>query len=389
MKKNQLQNVFPVLFGFFIMGFCDVVGITATHVKADFGLSDTMSNMIPVALFSMFLLFSVPTGILMNKIGRKRTVLISNIITIVAMFLPLIGYTFALCIVSFALLGIANTMLQVSINPLLSNVVQGDKLSSTITAGQFVKAISSFCGPFIAAYTASELGNWQYIFPIYAVITLISTIWLTATPIQEEPIVADEKGSFINVFSLLKDKTILQLFFGIVFLVGIDVGVNTAAPKILMERCGLDSITAGYGTSMYFAFRTAGSFIGVWLLSRFSSKAFFKITAVITVLALLALIFVANEAAIFALYAVIGLSIANVFSILFSIALQSKPEKANEISGLMVTGVFGGAVVPFVMGLATDNFGSQIGSVVIILVCAFYLLYCSFAVNAKSAIREN
>jgi MFS transporter, FHS family, L-fucose permease len=384
MKKNNLQNVFPVLFAFFIMGFCDVVGITATHVKADFGLSDTMSNMIPVALFSMFLLFSVPTGILMNKIGRKRTVLISNVITIIAMFIPLIGYTYVLCLLSFVLLGIANTMLQVSINPLLSNVVKGEKLSSTITAGQFVKAISSFCGPFIAAYTASELGNWQYIFPIYAVITLISTIWLTATPIQEEQIVADDKESFINVFSLLKDKTILQLFFGIVFLVGIDVGVNTAAPKILMERCGLDSITAGYGTSMYFAFRTAGSFIGVWLLSRYSSKAFFKITAFITVLALLALIFITNEAAIFALYAVIGLAIANVFSILFSIALQSKPEKANEISGLMITGVFGGAVVPFVMGLATDAFGSQIGSVVIILVCAFYLMYCAFAVNAKS-----
>ncbi|RZJ55742.1 MAG: MFS transporter [Flavobacterium sp.] len=384
MKKNQLQSVFPVLFGFFIMGFCDVVGITATHVKADFGLSDTMSNMIPVALFSMFLLFSVPTGILMNKIGRKRTVLISNIITIVAMFIPLIGYTFALCLVSFALLGIANTMLQVSINPLLSNVVQGEKLSSSITAGQFVKAVSSFCGPFIAAYTASELGNWQYIFPIYAVITLISTIWLTATPIQEETVTDERNGSFANVFSLLNDKTILQLFFGIIFLVGIDVGVNTAAPKILMERCGLDSISAGYGTSMYFAFRTAGSFIGVWILSRFSSKTFFKITSVITVLALLALIFITNETAIFTLYAVIGLSIANVFSILFSIALQSKPEKANEISGLMITGVFGGAVVPFVMGLATDTFGSQIGSVIIILICAFYLLYCSFAVKAKN-----
>lgn len=387
MKKNQLQNVFPVLFGFFIMGFGDVVGITATHVKTDFGLSDTMSNMIPVALFSMFLLFSVPTGILMNKIGRKRTVLISNIITIIAMFLPLIGYTFALCLVSFALLGIANTMLQVSINPLLSNLVQGEKLSSSITAGQFVKAVSSFCGPFIAAYTASELGNWQYIFPIYAVITLISTIWLTATPIQQEKITTENNGSFVNVFNLLKDKTILQLFFGIIFLVGIDVGVNTAAPKILMERCGLDSISAGYGTSMYFAFRTAGSFIGVWILSKFSSVIFFKTTSVITVFALLALIFTTNETAIFALYAIIGLSIANVFSILFSIALQSKPEKANEISGLMITGVFGGAVVPFIMGLATDKFGSQFGSVIIILICAFYLLYCSFAVKAKNTIH--
>ena len=71
-NENSISKILPLLFGFFIMGFCDVVGITSTHVKADFGLSDTMSNMIPVALFSMFLLFSVPTGVLMNKIGRKR-----------------------------------------------------------------------------------------------------------------------------------------------------------------------------------------------------------------------------------------------------------------------------------------------------------------------------
>ncbi|PKB18833.1 sugar MFS transporter [Flavobacterium sp. 5] len=384
MKNNYLSSVLPVLFGFFIMGFCDVVGITSTHVKADFGLSDTMSNMIPVALFSMFLLFSVPTGILMNAIGRKRTVLLSNVITIIAMFLPLIGYTFTICLIAFALLGIANTILQVSLNPLLTNVVQGDKLSSNITAGQFVKAISSFCGPFIAAYAATQLGNWQYIFPIYAVITLISTVWLMATPIQEE-VSINKVSSFLSVFSLLKDKSILILFLGIVFLVGIDVGVNTAAPKILMERCGMSTIDASYGTSMYFAFRTAGSFIGVWLLAKYSPKVFFKITTIITVLALITLVFITNQAAIFSIYAVIGLAIANVFSILFSMALQSRPEKANEISGLMITGVFGGAVIPFVMGMASDTFGSQVGSVVIILLCAVYLLYCAFAVNTEKA----
>lgn len=382
MKNNQLPAVLPVLFGFFIMGFCDVVGIISTHVKTDFGLTDTMSNLIPVALFSMFLLFSIPTGMLMNVIGRKRTVLLSNVITVIAMFLPLLGYTFIICLIAFALLGIANTILQVSLNPLLTNVVEGNRLSSNITAGQFVKAISSFCGPFIAAYAASKLGNWQYIFPIYAVITLISTVWLMATPIQEEAVI-QKASSFAGVFLLLKDRTILLLFLGIVFLVGIDVGVNTAGPKILMERCRMDSISAGYGTSMYFAFRTAGSFIGVWLLAKFSSKTFFKISSVITVFVLLALVFTAHKATIFGLYAVIGLSIANVFSIIFSMALQSMPEKANEISGLMITGFFGGAVIPFIMGLASDLLGSQTGSVLIILICAFYLMYCAFAVSAS------
>ena len=387
-KENSISKMLPVLFGFFIMGFCDVVGITSMHVKEDLLNSyspefrDTLSNLIPVALFSMFLIFSIPTGMLMNKIGRKKTVLLSNVITIVAMFIPLIQYTFVMSLLAFALLGIANTILQVSLNPLLANVVQGDKLTSSLTAGQFVKAISSFCGPFIAAFAASILGNWQYIFPIYALITLISTIWLMATSIDEEPLAA-KASSFGSVFNILKDKTIFILFLGIIFVVGVDVGLNTAAPKILMERCGMNSIDAGYGPSMYFAFRTAGAFIGAILLAKFSSVKFFKIITVVAVVALVGLVFAVDKIVIFALFAIIGFAIANVFSIIFSLAIQSRPDKANEISGLMITGVFGGAVIPFVMGLTSDMLGSQIGSVLIILLSAVYLLFCAFLVKPK------
>jgi len=387
-NNNSISKILPVLFGFFIMGFCDVVGITSMHVKEDLlgnyspEFRDTLSNLIPVALFSMFLIFSIPTGILMNKIGRKKTVLLSNVITIAAMFIPLIQYSFVMSLLAFALLGIANTILQVSLNPLLTNVVQGDKLTASLTAGQFVKAISSFCGPFIAAFAASMLGNWQYIFPIYALITLVSTIWLIATPIKEEPI-TNKASSFGNVFSLLKDKTILFLFLGIVFVVGVDVGLNTAAPKILMERCGMNSIDAGYGPSMYFAFRTAGAFIGAILLVKYSSTRIFKMITLLASLALIALIFTTGKIAIFALFAIIGISIANVFSIIFSLAIQSRPEKANEISGLMITGVFGGAVIPFVMGLTSDALGSQVGSVLIILISSVYLLFCAYSIKIR------
>ncbi|MDX9748204.1 MAG: MFS transporter [Paludibacter sp.] len=382
-STNSVSGILPVLFGFFIMGFCDVVGITVIHVKEDLlgnyspEFRDTLSNLIPVALFSMFLLFSIPTGMLMNKIGRKKTVLLSNIITIAAMFIPLIEYSFTMSLFAFALLGIANTILQVSLNPLLNNVVQGDKLSSVLTAGQFVKAISSFSGPFIAAFAAASLGNWQYIFPIYAVVTLISTIWLLSVPIQEEAF-ANKASSFSEVFSLLKDKTILSLFLGIVFVVGVDVGINTASPKILMERCGLTSIEAGYGPSMYFAFRTAGAFIGAILLAKFSSVGILRIITTIALIALIALLFAADKIVLFALFAIIGLAIANVFSIIFSLALQARPDKTNEISGLMITGVFGGAVIPFIMGISSDLWGSQIGSVSIILLSTVYLLYSAF-----------
>ena len=388
-ESNSKLSILPVLFGFFVMGFCDVVGITSAHVKEDLlgayspEFRDTLSNMIPVALFSMFLLFSIPTGVLMNRIGRKKTVILSNIITIIAMFIPLIEYTFFMSLVAFALLGIANTILQVSLNPLLTNVVKNDKLlTSSLTAGQFVKAISSFSAPFIAAFAAMQFGNWQYIFPIYAVVTLLSTIWLMATPIEEDP-VAINTTSFGSVFAILKDKTILLLFLGILFVVGVDVGVNTAATKILMERAGLDSIQAGYGPSVYFALRTSGTFLGAFFLARFSSTKFFQVNIVLAVAALVVLIFAGDKFLIFGLYGVIGFTIANVFPIIFGMAIQKRPDKANEISGLMITGVFGGAILPFFMGITSDLIGSQIGSVLVILAGALYLLYAAFSIKTE------
>lgn len=377
MKNQHLSKILPVVFGFFIMGFCDVVGISTMHVKSDFGLSDTMSNMIPVALFSMFLLFSIPTGMLMDKIGRKKTVLLSYLITIVAMFIPLISYNFTSILIAFALLGVANTIIQVALNPLLTNVVDSSKLTSVLTAGQFVKAISSFCGPFIAAFAASMLGNWQYIFPIYAVISIISALWLAATSIEENEIVVS-RNSIVDTFSILKNKTILLSFLGIVAVVGIDVGINTCASKLLIERASLDANTAGYGSSMYFAFRTLGAFAGAFILSKFSSVKFFKISISIALVAITLLLFAPDKLSIFILLGIIGFSISNIFSIIMGLAIQAVPEKTNQISALLVTGISGGALIPIFMGMLTDWMQSQNGSVLVLLFCATFLLITSF-----------
>lgn len=387
-QKTNVSKILPVLFGFFVMGFCDVVGITSAHVKEDLlgaysaDFQDTLSNMIPVALFSMFLFFSIPTGIVMNKIGRKKTVILSNGLTIIAMFIPLLSYSFGMALIAFALLGIANTVLQVSLNPLLTNVVNGDKLTSSLTAGQFVKAISSFSAPFIAAFAATKLDNWQYIFPIYAVITLLSTIWLLFTKINEEP-ETYKINSFGNVLGLLKNKQILLLFLGILFVVGIDVGINTASAKILMERCGLNSIEAGYGPSVYFALRTLGAFMGAFLLSKISVHKFYLANIASAIISLLLLLFVNQKLGIFMIYGLVGFTIANIFPIIYARAIQLRPQNANEISGLMITGVFGGAIIPFFMGITSDYLGSQSGAVVIILIATFYLLGIGLVIKPK------
>jgi fucose permease len=380
----SLSRALPVLFGFFTMGFCDLVGISTSYAATEYGLSEPVANFLPSMVFLWFLIFSIPTGVLMNRLGRKRTVTVSMVITLAAMLLLVIPNSAVICYLSFALLGIGNTILQVSLNPLLTNVVKGDKLTSSLTAGQFIKAVSSFCGPLIAGWAAVSLGSWHYMFPVFAVVTALSTLWLVLTPIEEERQVG-KAISFGAAFGLLRSSTMLLFFLGILFVVGVDVGMNTATPKVLAERCGLSVSEAGWGTSMYFLFRTAGAFIGAFLLARFSERKFFVISMLVAVLAMLDLLLVAKtQLHILLMVAVIGFAIANIFSIIFSLALRHVPGKANEVSGLMIMGVSGGAIIPPVMGFLTKAIGSQAGSLLTILACMAYLLVCSLAVRRAS-----
>ncbi len=385
-NETSYSKLPPVLFGFFIMGFVDVVGIATNYVKQDFALSDTLANLLPMMVFLWFAVFSVPTGLLMNSIGRKKTVVLSMAITFVAMLVPLIAYRFEMVLVAFALLGIGNTILQVSLNPLLSNVVRGERLTSSLTWGQFIKAIASFLGPVIAGFAAATLGNWKMLFPIFAGITLLSTLWLYITTIEENPL-ERKTSSFASCFGLLKDTTILMFFIGIIAVVGIDVGLNITVPKFLMERCNILLDQAGLGTSLYFIARTTGTFVGAILLVRFSARKFFIISMVAAIAGMVVMLSMTKLVAILAFIFIIGFAVANVFSIIFSAALQKKPERANEISGLMIMGVAGGAIIPPLMGIVSDKMG-QGGGLAVLLIAMIYLLIVALTLNKnKTALR--
>ncbi|MDD6253286.1 MAG: MFS transporter [Bacteroidales bacterium] len=374
--SKDFGKVLPVLFGFFVMGFCDVVGISTSYVKLDFNLSETLAGFIPSMVFIWFLLLSIPAAMAMNKAGRKNMVQISNIITVIGMLLPFIKYNFATCMLAFALLGIGNTILQVSLNPLLTNVVKGEALTSSLTAGQVVKAVSSFCGPFIAAFAAGTLGNWKYLFPVFAAVTLLSAIWLLATPIREEA-PENSTSSPGAVFGLLKDSRILFLFLGIFFIVGLDVGVNTVSPKLLIERAGWAVEKAGLGSSVYFVCRTAGALLGSVLLARMNDIKYFRCNILGAAIVLIPLFFLKGAVPMLIMIGATGFLCSSVFSVIYSADLKARPEKANEISGLMITGVSGGAVIPPCMGALADLTGSQAGSLIIIGVCIVYLVWCS------------
>lgn len=386
-KTNLFLGLVPVLFGFFVMGFVDVVGISTSYVQADFGLSEKVSGFLPSMVFLWFLLLSVPTAIMMNKVGRKNTVLVSMAVTLIGMLIPFVQYNLVTCLLAFALLGVGNTILQVSLNPLMTNVVKGETLTSALTGGQVVKAVSSFLGPWIATYVGLQVfGDWKYIFLIYAAITALSGLWLMASPIEREQ--SENVASLGQTFSLLKDKTILLLFLGIVAVVGVDVGTNTLAPKILMERMGLDpslqeSVKAvSHGPMWYFAFRTIGAFIGTALLLKMKPLKYFRIHIIAALAVVGVLYFMEGEYPVLISIGLIGYTCSSIFSVIYGMALQARPEKGNEISGLLITGVCGGAVVPPLMTYATSAMGgSQSGALTIIAIAVCYLIYCSFGIK--------
>lgn len=380
---KNLRTLLPVLFGFFIMGFCDLVGISTSYIKGDFTLSETVAGFIPSMVFFWFLIFSVPTAIIMNRIGRKKTALLGNIFTLIGMLIPFVYYNFMSCMTGFIFLGIGNAILQVSLNPLLTNVVSQGALTSSLTAGQVIKAVSSFCGPLVAAFAAIYLGSWQYIFPIFAVVTLLSSAWLIMTPISESAF--QVKASTVSAtFALLRDRSILLLFLGILFIVGTDVGMNTVTPKLLIERCAMPVENAGFGSSLYFLCRTAGAFVGVIILSKIGETIYFRIHITVALAAMALLYFMTSQIGTLTMVGIIGFACSSIFPVIYSMAMKRMPEKANEISGLMITGVFGGALIPPLMGYAADTIGSQQGSLIIITASMLYLATCALIVKNKN-----
>jgi len=381
-KENSIKKVLPVLFGFFVMGLVDLVGIATNYAKQDFALSDTLANMLPMSVFLWFAVLSVPTSILMNKLGRKQTVILSMLISLVAMILPLITYNFPMMLVAFALLGIGNTIIQVALNPLLTDVVPGNRLTSSLTLGQFIKAIAAFLGPIITGLGARNFGSWKLVFIVFAITTIISGLWLQFTSIREGK-VNKATSTFSATFGLLKDKVILMLFMGILFVVGVDVGLNITIPKFLMERCSISLEQAGLGTSLYFVARTVGTLIGAILLARLSGHKFFIVSVLIAIPALIVMLLIGDLWGILTLIFVVGFSIANIFSIIFSFALKRRSDKANEVSGLMIMGVAGGAIIPLIMGVLSDSFG-QTGGMSLLIIALVYLLLCALRVQESA-----
>ena len=390
MTKTRELTLIPVMLCFFAMGFVDLVGIASNYVKADLHLTDSVANIFPSLVFFWFLIFSVPTGMLMNKLGRKNTVMFSLVVTVLSLLLAFFGKNFAVMLIAFSLLGIGNTLMQTSLNPLVATVLGGENLASTLTFGQFIKAIASFLAPYLAMWGATQVipsfgYDWRVLFAIYFVVGVLATVMLGVTPITEDvnPLIGPQKTvieQLTDCFKLLGKPIVLLSFFGIMCHVGIDVGTNTTAPKILMERLGMTLNDAAFATSLYFIFRTIGCLTGSFFLRVLPNRIFFIISILMMALSMGGLLFGTEPWMLYTAIALVGYGNSNIFSICFAQALTSMPEKQNEVSGLMIMGLFGGTIFPLLMGFTSDAIG-QAGAVIVMTFGVVYLFFYIKQVN--------
>ena len=370
--------LFPILAGFFVMSFCDIIGTVMNQVKAECALSDVTAGFLPSMIFVWFFFISLPTGVLCGRIGRKNAVLVSMAVTVAAMFLPLAAsperwWVYA---VSFALIGIGNTIIQAALPALMSNVVPPEKLTSRISLGQFLKAICAALTPVFVYLTATALGNWKLLFPLYGALTIAAALWLWAAKIPDERATTAgtvPQTTFASCFAMLKNPYVLAMTVGIFFSVGADVGFGCTIPELLKGVYGVDVNTAGMGPTVYFVAKTLAALSGAFIFARVSAAKCFPWAMGVGLVATVAIRFAPTPTAFLVCVFVAALATANSFGMCMGLAIDRVPEKANEITALMVMAIVGGAVVTPVIGFAQGVLGAT-GIMIVLAACIAYLL---------------
>jgi FHS family L-fucose permease-like MFS transporter len=348
-QKVNFKKILPILMAFFVMSFVDLVGIGVDRVSKDMNLSATLAQLIPSAAFLWFLLLSVPVGVMQSRLGKRFMLNIGMGVTALGLLVPFFFYTFEMVLIGFALLGIGNTIVQVSANPLLVDVVPGNRASSFLSFSQFIKAIGSMIGPPLAAVLAAQFGDWKLLFLVFGLVSLLTVVWMGSTKIEESKS-EESKATFASSFKLLGNGFVLLMVLSIFIVVGVDVGFNSNSGQFLIKQFGIDQTAAESGRSFYFFGRMLGTFAGAIMLTRISSRKFFMWTSALGILFLVAILLIKSTAMAWVLIFLIGLSVANIWPLIFSIAIEKYPSRGNEISGLMMMAISGGAVIPLLIG---------------------------------------
>jgi len=365
----------PVFATFYVMGFVDLVGMATGYVKEDFQLSDSLAQLLPSMVFLWFALLSIPTGIFQDRRGKKLTANLGMLLTAVGLMVPFIHYSYMTAIIGFMIIGIGNSILQVSANPLLLDISSDESKAANLSLSQFIKASAAMLGPIIAATLVKFTGNWRLIFPVYAGISVLTVLWLYSRKIEESK-PEKKPATFRSVLALFKKPFVVVMVLSTFLMVGFDVGINSNIANFLRTKFSISLESASFGISFYFASLMAGRLAGAIVLRKINPDRFLLWSVVVSLVGLMGMILSGNLALTRIMILVAGLGFSNTFPIVFAKIVERMPEYANELSSLIILSVIGGAVIPPIMGLVSDNLGVT-ASMFVLVFCMVYVLFAS------------
>ncbi|MDR2009287.1 MAG: MFS transporter [Bacteroidales bacterium] len=389
MKNSNKKAVVPIMLVFLIMGFGDVVGPMVSLVKDSFGVSNFLAQLLTFSGFIMFGILSVPMGIYQDKKGKKHTLLIGLSIAFIGLLIPIIGgmygklniegntnTLFYIILVSVLMLGAGATILQVAGNPVMRDVSPEGRYSSNLSFAQSIKAIGSSLGFLLPPLAAMYLNlDWTLLFPIYSFIVLITLIWVSGIKIEEKKVEGEKPASLKSCLMLLKNKFVLIMVLGIFIYVGAEVSMSSQVPILMKDAFGISGYGLWVSWSLFFLPILIGRFVGSAVLRVLKAKVFLTISALLAI-AGIALMFIGHKYLAFTGIILIGFGFSNIFPLIFSITIDKLPERANELSGLMVTAIVGGALIPPITGLVADHTSTLFGFIVP-MICIFYIIIIS------------
>lgn len=385
MKRQNTFKSIPIFLAFLVMGFGDVSGPLTSQLQSDFSLSNFQAGLVTFMGFIMFGLLSIPMGLYQDRKGRKYVLTLGLLAALIGIILPMIGSyeSFFLILGGLLFLGTGATMLQVAGNPIMRDVSPQGKYSRNLSFGQFVKAIGSLSGSLIPILAARYWGlDWKILFPIYGGVILLVILILSLTRIEERA-VKEKPATLKSCFGLLKNPFVLLMVIGIFLYVGSEVSMSAKLPNFLEAKFEYDIKEKGlFGTFFFFISLMTGRFLGGVILNWLSPKRFLVITSILSILGIAGLFIATSQVLAFVFIFITGLAFANIFPLIFSITVDTLPERSNEISGLMVTAIIGGAFVPILFGGVADLFGLIAGFIVPGLCMVYILFIASFPYKA-------
>lgn len=397
MKKNSLI-VFLILIIFFVISFLsNILGPLIPDIVDSFDLSLGLAGFMPFAFFVSYGVMSIPSGLLVEKYREKKVLIWAFLLAFAGALLFALMPGFGVALLSLFLIGIGMAMLQVVINPLLRVAGGESQFAFNSVLAQLFFGGASFLSPLLYSYLVKNVHTttdgfliqtlnrlvpqnleWVSLYWVFAVIALAMVVVVQLVRFPQVELKADERiEAGVALKELLTNRTVILFFFGIFAYVGTEQGIANWTSKFLQEYHGVDPATTGASVISYFwGLLTIGCLLGLLLLKFFDSRYVLLIFTIGAIVALLAALFGSREVALFA-FPLTGFFASVMWSIIVSLGLNSVPHHHGTFSGILCSGIAGGAIVPLLIGGLAEVVGLQ-GAMLLLFGSLGYILSIGF-----------